>query len=353
MTPSRPIIGIGMSGGTDSSLAAHLLAEQGCEVRGFTLRLWSEPSSKSSEAHIERARDVAAKLGIAHRVVELGEAFRRRIVGPFVDEYARGRTPSPCVRCNVAVKFGLMLELALADGCSALATGHYVRTGRNAAGRVGLRRGADAAKDQSYFLAGLGQEQLGRARFPLGDMEKRAVKALADSLGLVPHSQAESQDLCFIPDGDCAAFLARQRPDLVRPGAIVTQEGRELGTHPGAFRYTIGQRHGLGLGGGPWYVLRTDLVRNEVVVGQRADLLARAVRLGGFNWVGTEPVADLAVLAQLRYNMRPVPARLRWTDNSNATLEFAEPVAAVTPGQFAVAYVGDEVAGGGWIEGGN
>jgi len=353
MAQTKPIIGIGMSGGTDSSLAAHLLAEQGCEVRGFTLRLWSEPSTKSSEAHLERARTVAAKLGISHRVVELGEAFRQRIVEPFVDEYARGRTPSPCVRCNAAVKFGLMLDLALADGCSALATGHYVRAGRNAVGRIGLRRGADAAKDQSYFLAGLGQEQLERARFPLGDMEKREVKTLADSLGLVPHSQAESQDLCFIPDGDCAAFLARQRPDLARPGAIVTVDGRELGTHPGAFRYTVGQRHGLGLGGGPWYVVRVELARNEVVVGQRADLLARAVRLSGFNWVGVAPTPELAVLAQLRYNMRPVPARLRLADESGTTLEFAEPVSAVTPGQFAVAYVGDEVAGGGWIEGGS
>lgn len=353
MTHSQPTIGIGMSGGTDSSLAAYLLAEQGCEVRGFTLRLWNEPSTKSSDSHLERARAVAAKLGISHRVVELGEAFRQRIVEPFVDEYARGRTPSPCVRCNVGVKFGLMLELALADGCSALATGHYVRAERNAAGRIGLRRGADAAKDQSYFLAGLGQEQLERARFPLGNMEKREVKALSDSLGLVPHSQAESQDLCFIPDGDCAAFLARQRPDLVQPGAIVTMDGKELGRHPGAFRYTVGQRHGLGLGGGPWYVLRIDLARNEVVVGQRADLLAREVRLSGFNWVGVEPVPEVAVLAQLRYNMRPVPALLRRTDEANVALAFTEPVAAVAPGQFAVAYVDDQVAGGGWIEGGN
>jgi tRNA-specific 2-thiouridylase len=183
-------------------------------------------------------------------------------------------------------------------------------------------------------------------------MEKREVKTLSDSLGLVPHSQAESQDLCFIPDGDCAAFLARQRPDLARPGTIVTVDGKKLGTHQGAFRYTIGQRHGLGLGGGPWYVVRTDLARNEVVVGQRADLQARTVRLSDFNWGGVEPTPEVAVLAQLRYNMRPVPACLRLTGEAGVVLEFSEPVSAVTPGQFAVAYVGDEVAGGGWIEGG-
>lgn len=353
MTSAQPIVGIGMSGGTDSSLAAYLLAEQGCEVRGFTLRLWHEPSTKSSDAHIERARQVAAKLGIAHRVVDLSEEFLARIVTPFVEEYASGRTPSPCIRCNMRVKFGLMLELARQDGCSALATGHYVRTVPLPSGRIGLRRGADGTKDQSYFLAGLSQEQLAQARFPLGEMAKSEVKVRADALGLIPHSQAESQDLCFIPDGDCAAFLCRRRPDLVRPGRIVDLAGKTLGTHQGAFRYTIGQRRGIGLGGGPWYVVRTDLARNLVVIGQREDLLAREVRLSGFNWVGVAPVGELAVQAQLRYNMKPVPACLRMASETDGTLVFDAPVSAVTPGQFAVAYHADEVVGGGWIEGGN
>jgi tRNA-specific 2-thiouridylase len=350
MNDRKPIVGVGMSGGTDSSLTAYLLAEQGCEVRGFTLRLWHEASTKSSDAHIQRAREVAAKLGIAHRVVDLSEAFLARIVEPFVAEYAAGRTPSPCVCCNMRFKFGLMLDLAREDGCDALATGHYVRTFAKPSGRIGLRRGADDSKDQSYFLAGLTQAQLAAARFPLGELEKRDVKVRADALGLIPHGQAESQDLCFIPDGDCAAFLARRRPDLVRPGPIVAEDGEELGTHDGAFRYTIGQRRGLGLSGGPWYVVRTDVERNLVVVGERASLMAHTVRLSGFNWVGFAPVETLDVLAQLRYNMRPVPAQLRMTDDTTAALTFAEPVSAVTPGQFAVAYVGEEVAGGGWIE---
>jgi tRNA-specific 2-thiouridylase len=350
MSSAKPIVGVGMSGGTDSSLAAYLLAEQGYEVRGFTLRLWHEPSTKSSDAHIQRAQDVAVKLGISHRVVDLSEAFLERIVQPFVDEYAGGRTPSPCVCCNMRFKFGLMLELARENGCDALATGHYVRTFAKPSGRIGLRRGADDSKDQSYFLAGLTQSQLAQARFPLGELEKKSVKARADALGLVPHSLSESQDLCFIPDGDCAAFLARRRPDLVRSGSIVTKDGEVLGTHDGAFRYTIGQRRGLGLSGGPWYVLRTDIGENVVVVGQKADLMAREVRLSGFNWVGFEPSDELDVLAQLRYNMRPVPAVLRMMGETDAALTFAEPVSAVTPGQFAVAYVDEEVAGGGWIE---
>ena len=353
MASAKSIVGIGMSGGTDSSLAAYLLAEQGCEVRGFTLRLWHEASTKSSDAHIERAQRVAAKLGIAHQVVDLSEEFLARIVTPFVEEYASGRTPSPCVCCNVRVKFGLMLELAREAGCSSLATGHYVRTRRNPSGRIGLCRGLDGTKDQSYFLAGLSQEQLAHARFPLGEMVKSAVKQRADALGLIPHSQAESQDLCFIPDGDCAAFLCRLRPDLGRPGLIVTVAGEELGTHPGAYRYTIGQRRGLGLSGGPWYVVRTDLAQNLVVVGQCSDLLAREVRLSGFNWVGVAPAVELDVLAQLRYNMKPVPACLRMSSETDGTLVFAAPISAVTPGQFAVAYAGDEVVGGGWIEGGN
>jgi len=353
MTNANPIVGIGMSGGTDSSLSAYLLAEQGCEVRGFTLRMWHEPSTKFSDAHVERARGVAAKLGIAHRVVDIGPEFLARIVAPFVAEYAHGRTPSPCVCCNMQVKFGLMLDLAREDGCSALATGHYVRTFTKPSGRIGLHRGVDGTKDQSYFLAGLTQDQLAHARFPLGEMEKKVVKAKAAELGLVPPSQGESQDLCFVPDGDCAAFLARQRPDLGRPGRIVSLEGEDLGTHDGAFHYTIGQRRGLGLSGGPWYVVRTDVARNLVVVGQRSDLMAQEVRLSGFNWVGVAPVQELRVVAQLRYNMRPVPAQLRMTGETTAVLDFAEPVSAVTPGQFAVAYLDDEVAGGGWIEEGS
>ena len=350
MNEGKSVVAVGMSGGTDSSLAAQLLVEQGHEVHGFTLRLWHEPSAKSSDGHIERAREVAAKLGIAHRVVDLGGEFRERVVQPFLAEYASGRTPSPCVLCNLRVKFGLMLALARESGCAFLATGHYARTAAKPSGRVALLRGRDGSKDQSYFLAGLAQEQLARARFPLGGMTKAVAKARAAELGLAPHGQAESQDLCFIPDGDCAGFLARQMPELARPGRIVTVAGQDMGRHEGAFRYTVGQRRGLGLSGGPWYVLRTDLARNLVVVGERADLFAREVLLSGFNWVGFAPAAELSVVAQVRYSMRPVPATLRRTGPDAATLFFSEPVSAVTPGQFAVAYLDDEVVGGGWID---
>jgi len=275
------------------------------------------------------------------------------VVEPFLAAYRAGLTPSPCVACNLTMKFGLMLEAALGLGCARLATGHYARVGIDADGLARLSRGRDAAKDQSYFLAGLRHEQLACAVFPLGSLTKAWVAAEARRLSLVPQDTAESQDLCFIPDGDTISFLRRAAgASLPGPGDIVTRDGRVLGRHPGAVGFTIGQRRGLGLGGGPWYVVQTDPQANRVVVGRCDECASRDVPLQAVNWLcrpAPAPGARLPVLAQVRYAMRAAPAVLEVTAAAEGRLRFAAPVHAVTPGQFAVMYQGDDVLAGAWI----
>lgn len=345
------VIGVGMSGGADSSLAAYLLHEAGYRVRGYTMRLWGESSSKSSDAHVARAVAVCERIGVPHAVVDMREAFDNAIVAPFIDSYRRGLTPSPCVRCNMGVKFGLLLEQALADGCTRLATGHYARMIRDGDGRLRLQRGKDDHKDQTYFLAGLSQDQLRRALFPLGELKKTDVKIRADALGLIPHSQSESQDLCFIPDGDYARFIEARIPALSRPGRLVDSEGRELGEHRGTFRYTIGQRRGLGLSGGPWYVTGIDPGTNTVTVGRKEDLFSTEVSVAEATWqcLPPSPGCTRPATVQLRYNMRAVEATVEVLDGDRLRLDLARPVSAVTPGQFAVMYEDELVLGGGWI----
>lgn len=352
MDTEKAIVAVGLSGGADSAMAAYLLREQGCQVVGITMRLWREPQGRASEDASARATGVAQALGIRHEVIDLRDAFRARIVEPFMAAYCAGLTPSPCVRCNALVKFGLMLDCATALGCDRLATGHYARVAATANGRVGLFRGLDPAKDQSYFLAGLRQEQLARAVFPLGGLTKREVAAEGRRLGLVPQRLAESQDLCFIPDGDYAAFLRRQgRAGLPGDGDIVDRQGRLLGRHRGAYGYTVGQRRGLGLGGGPWYVVRTEAGSNRVVVGSRAEASAQDVLVEEVNWVcpAPPPGARFEAEAQVRYNMKPAAVAVALEAAGVVRLHFGSPVHAVTPGQFAVIYRGDEVLAGGWI----
>jgi len=349
----RARIAIGMSGGTDSSMAAHILVEQGADVHGVTFRLWHESSATSSSVHVERARSVAAKLGIPHTVIDIHAPFLEQIVHPFVASYLAGTTPSPCVRCNQLIKFGIMLQQTHELGCDKLATGHYAKAVPSPLGGGALLRGDDPTKDQSYFLAGLTREQLGRAVFPLGALTKADVKEKAATLGLAPKSLAESQDLCFVPDGDCAAFIERLAGKNVPDGEITDVAGHVLGQHGGIHRFTVGQRRGLGLGGGPWYVVSLDSARNRVVVGPRQALFVRGVSVVEMNWLVArpEPGIGIPVLAQLRYNMTAAPARVDPGNGGTARVEFDEPVYAVTPGQFAVFYQGDTVLGGGWIKG--
>ena len=335
-------VGIGISGGVDSAVAAARLIEQGNQVVGFTMLV-----CPSGEASLEKAATVAKKLGIRHVVLDFTAGFQKEILDYFVAEYANGHTPSPCVRCNQRIKFGLLLQAILKEGCDCMATGHYARIAHEGEA-IRLLRGCDPVKDQSYFLAQLTREQLSKACFPLGELQKSEVKERGEALGLVAKSQAESQDLCFLPNGEFAEFVSRARPDLVRPGWIVDAEGRRLGRHTGAFQYTIGQRRGLGLGGGPWFVIRVDMETNEVVIAHEEELTCQTIPIGGLNWLST-PEDALQCQVQLRYRMRPVQATLAQNADGSAALSFPNGAPLAPPGQLAVAYNGPQVLASGWI----
>ncbi|MBO7091266.1 MAG: tRNA 2-thiouridine(34) synthase MnmA [Victivallales bacterium] len=332
-------VGIGMSGGTDSTAAAMLLLEAGYDVVGYTML-----TTDDSEAVVAKATAVADKLGIEHRTVDLRDSFKCNVLDALVEGYANGLTPSPCVICNRKLKFGALRERMLADGCDFAATGHYARLTRDDAGHIQLRRGIDKTKDQSYFLAQLTSEQLETVVFPLGDRLKGELKEKVKSLGLVPKEEAESQDLCFVPNGGIGDFVAERRPALRHDGWIVDPTGRRLGRHDGAFQYTPGQRRGLGLGGGPWFVIRTDMATNTVVVGHREELGVTTLRVNGMNWL-IEPKWPVACVAQVRYLMKPCEALV----HPDGIVTFTEPLEAAPPGQLCVFYDGDQVLGSGWI----
>ncbi len=338
-------LGIGISGGVDSAVAASRLLVQGHEIIGFTMLLC--PSDHTAET-IEKAALVAKKLGIEHVVLDFTASFQQEILDYFVGEYAIGHTPSPCVRCNRRIKFGLMQRAILDHGCDCMATGHYARIAKSTDG-IKLLRGVDSIKDQSYFLAQLTQEQLAKACFPLGEFQKSEVKEQGAALGLVPQSQSESQDLCFLPNGDFASFVAKARPDLVKPGRLIDKDGKQLGQHNGAFQYTIGQRRGLGLGGGPWYVVGLDMEANTVTIGHQEELFCHEIAIDGLNWL-VPPQQELPVQVQLRYRMRPVNAILTTTSPTTATLAFPDGAPLAPPGQLAVAYQGEQVLASGWIQ---
>lgn len=325
-------------------MAAWLLKEAGNQVRAFTMLLHPGGST-------DKAAKVAEKLDIPLEVLCLEELFEEKIISAFVNSYAEGYTPSPCVRCNQSFKFAVMREAMLAAGCARMATGHYARLEAAADGRTRLLRGIDKAKDQSYFLAQLSQEQLSKACFPLGDFHKTEILRRAKSLQLVPEQNAESQDLCFLPGGDFAALVAARRPELCREGWIVDSLGKKLGKHQGAFRYTRGQRRGLGLGGGPWFVKEIIVPENLVIVGNADEIMGNNVRLENMNWLRTPPQGNEGVhcQAQIRYRMTAKPAVLRTLPEQGGIITFDSPIAAITPGQLAVCYENQEVIASGWI----
>ena len=339
-----PEIVVAMSGGVDSAVAAARLLAEGCRVRGVSLRLWDPPDPDDPRI-CSNARDAAAvarHLGIPHEVLDRREAFGRQVLDPFARGYASGRTPNPCPACNSDFKLGLLLEREIARGAHLVATGHYARAVRRD-GAVRLLRGRDRSRDQSYFLFGLGPAQLRRVRFPLGDMTKDEVRSEARRLGLPVADKESSQDLCI---GSPAAFVA-SRGFGGRSGATVDESGRVLGGHAGVERFTIGQRRGLGIAGGrPLYVRRLEGSAARVVVGERPPA-ARALRARGWSWVA-EPAAE-GLTFQVRYRQPAVAGRLE-PCGDGVHIAFDAPVLSVAPGQAVVAYHGEEVVGGGWIE---
>ena len=341
---------IALSGGVDSAVAAILMQEQGYELTGVTLRLW--PKSRCcDEKDIEDAADVCARLDIPYTVLDYREAFRRQVVDVFVAEYQAGRTPNPCARCNQFLKFDALLTEGEKLGASLLATGHYARLVETPSGAA-LLRGRDDAKDQSYFLFAIGATLLPRLRFPVGGMNKDEVRAMARKHGLPVAAKQDSQDICFVPDGDYRRFLEDYAGlDMAQEGEMVDSSGQLIGHHPGILHFTVGQRRGLGGGSGqPRYVLALDPVQNRVIVGSEDELYRRAASLAECNWLADlSPGESHAVTVKLRYRSRAEPAMLHLFPDARAELRFPEPQRAVTPGQAAVCYQGERLLGGGWI----
>jgi tRNA-specific 2-thiouridylase len=353
---------VAMSGGVDSSVAAALIARAGHEAVGVTMQLYSGTASRPNSSarkgaccagqDIHDARRVAAALGIPHYVLDYEARFREKVIADFADTYARGETPVPCVRCNERVKFADLLTAAKEMGADALATGHYVRRLEGAGGPE-LHAAAEAARDQSYFLFATTRAQLDFLRFPVGEMPKPEVRAIAAELGLITADKPDSQDICFVPDGRYTNVIDRLRPNAARPGEIVDVNGTVLGRHDGITHFTVGQRKGLGLSGReePLFVLKLDAANARVVVGPRAALAASAITLRAVNWLA--PVSGPVECSVKVRSMRPpVPARVVPLADGGARVELLAPEEAVAPGQACVFYDGSRVLGGGWIAAG-
>lgn len=348
---------VAMSGGVDSSVAAALLVEAGYEVVGLSMQLYDQQQGDQRFGtcctidDLHDARRVAQALGIPHYILNLEEQFGDTVVANFVREYAAGRTPIPCAHCNTELKFATLAERARSFDADAVATGHYARITRDDDGTYRLFRGADATKDQGYFLFGLTQAQLARARFPVGGFHKSEVRRMAAGRRLPVADKPDSQEICFVPDGDYAAVVERHLSGD-RTGLIVDADGRVVGRHGGVHRFTVGQRKGLGLSGPePVFVVKLDAGARLVTVGPKAALERRELAASGVNWVsGRAPAAPLPVGAQIRHRHPPAPAVVTVTGDGRAGVVFDAPQIAITPGQAVVFYRGDEVLGGGWID---
>lgn len=352
-----------MSGGVDSSVAALLLKEAGYEVIGISMKLWNydEPNRPAgaktccAQEDIQDARSVAAKIGIPFYAVNYTESFKAKVVSPFVESYINGMTPNPCVLCNLHIKFDYLLERAAALDADILATGHYAQTRQDEHGRYHLFKSADDLKDQTYFLFTLGQAELAKVRFPIGHLTKAEVREIAANFGLCTAEKQESQEICFVPQNDHAAFIRKWHAEteglapLPKAGPFINEKGDILGEHDGIYAYTIGQRRGVGIGGNEarHYVTHIDAATNTITLGSHDHTLSTAFEADRLHWV-YEPYEGTCTV-KIRHRHEAVPAVVEIIAGNRIRVRFESPQRAVTPGQAAVLYIGNELLGGGWI----
>lgn len=352
---------VGMSGGVDSSVAAKLLVDQGHEVSGVTLKLFSNDDIVLAEntsrtccalSDVQDAKTVAYKLGIEHFVYNFRDLFAEKVIGNFIDTYLAGKTPNPCIDCNRYIKFDKLIERALALGFDYVATGHYSSvTFDEKCGRYILSRGKDRSKDQSYVLYTLTQEQLAHTLFPLGQLDKTTVREIAENAGLINARKPDSQDICFVPDGDYAAFIEKAAPGKIKSGNFIDIHGNIIGTHKGVAHYTIGQRRGIATAfGKPMYVAAKNAADNTVILGENCDLLSSTLIAHDINLISIDHLeGKLNVTAKIRYNQKEQDATISSVGDDRIQVDFAEPQRAVSEGQAVVFYSGDTVIGGGTI----
>lgn len=350
---------VGMSGGVDSSVAAWLLKNQGYDVIGVTMQIWQDEEEAAMEEHggccglsaVDDARRVAAALDIPYYVMNFKKEFKENVIDYFIDDYLHGRTPNPCIACNRYVKWESLLKRSLDIGAEYIATGHYARVERLSNGRYAIRNSATAAKDQTYALYNLTQDQLSKTLMPVGEYTKDQIRAMADEIGLLVAHKPDSQDICFVPDGDYASFIENTTDQVLPTGNFVTPEGKVLGKHKGIIHYTVGQRKGLGLAlGYPAFVLEIRPETNEVVIGTYEESLTYTVRANELNFMSVEQITEpVRIFAKIRYNHKGAWCTVERTGEDEIVCTFDEPIRAATPGQAVVLYDGEYVLGGGTI----